>query len=118
MKKDIEQLLTDNLKNLENLLNIILEQKELLIKKDYLKFQEKDEIKHGLLARILENDKHLTLNNLENKMDNNNIQEIVEKINLILDKMIVIEKENARQLADLNMLLSGNHIEVYKKIIK
>lgn len=118
MEKNIEQLLTEKLNYLENLLDIAMEQKNLIAKKDFSRLYEKDVKKHELLTKILENDEFLESNKIKNNKDFNTTQDIIKKINLALNKLIIIEKENALKLTDLNLLLSGNHIEFYKNIIK
>jgi len=118
MKNNIEQLLLNNLKYFENLLHIVTEQKELIAKKNFSDFNKKDVIKHNILIKILENNQSLEVSIFRNKKNNNIVQDTVKKINLLLEKIINIEKDNAGYLADLNLMISGEYIESYKKIIK
>jgi len=118
MENNIEKLLEDKFNYLEKIFNITTEQKMLIEKKDFNKFLEKDEEKRQLIANILELDKLIEPNNLKNKKNSYIIQDKVKKINFILYKLINIEKEIAENLSKENLLLSGKHIEVYKKIIK
>lgn len=118
MEKNVEQLLAEKLNYLKNLLDIAVEQKNLIEKKDFSGLYIKDDKKHEFLTKISEIDELIEQNNLKNKKDSNIVRDIIKKINLTLNKLIKIEKENALKLTDLNMQLSGNHIKFYKNSIK
>lgn len=118
MKKNIEQLLMEQLNYFQNLLDTVTEQKNLIARKDFLQLQKNDEKKLELITKIQGIDKLFEIVQHEDNRDFNIIQNLIKKINLILSKLILIEKENAAKLTELKLKLSGNHIEFYKKIIK
>jgi len=118
MKKNVEQLFAEKLNCLENLFNLAIEQKALIERKDYDMLQDKDNQKREILLKIDEIDKDIELDVSGNKKKGIIIQNKIKNINSLLDKLIEVEKENANQLADLSLLISGNYIQFYKKNIK
>ncbi|MCX8093286.1 MAG: hypothetical protein N3E50_03880 [Candidatus Goldbacteria bacterium] len=118
MEKDIKQLLTEKLNCLQEIYNIVNEQKVLIEKKEFDRYQMIEDKKQELLTKIQEIEKFLENYNIINKKNFNNIQDLIKKTNLLLNKLIHFEKENAKKIEELNLLLLGNHIEFYKKIKK
>ena len=46
------------------------------------------------------------------------VQDSVKKINICLNNLIVIEKENEKLLSAMELSASGRHIEAYKRAVK
>ncbi|MCX7698170.1 MAG: hypothetical protein N2114_01730 [Candidatus Goldbacteria bacterium] len=118
MEKDIKQLLTEKLNYLQEIYNIVNEQKVLIEKKEFDRYQMIENKKQELLTKIQEIEKFLETYNVINNNNFNIIQELIKKTNLLLDELIHFEKENAKKIEELNLLILGKHIEFYKKIKK
>jgi hypothetical protein len=77
-----------------------------------------DAEKHTLMESMSEIDNSMKPFILKYKRYPASVQDTVKKINICLNNLIVIEKENEKLLSAMEMSASGRHIEAYKRAAK
>jgi hypothetical protein len=77
-----------------------------------------DAEKHALMENLSEIDNSMKPFILKNKSYPASVQDTVKKINICLNNLIVIEKENEKLLTEMELSASGRHIEAYKRAVK
>ena len=77
-----------------------------------------DAEKHSLMENLSGMDNSIKPFILKNKRYPASVQDTVKKINICLNNLIVIEKENEKLLSAMELSASGRHIEAYKRAVK
>jgi replicative DNA helicase len=77
-----------------------------------------DAEKNALMEAMSEIDNSIKPFILRNKRYPASVQDTVKKINICLNNLIVIEKENEKLLTSMELSASGRHVDAYKRSIK
>lgn len=102
----------------KRVLEITAAQNEAIKGRDTERIISLDSEKQGLLAAMAEMDNSIKPFILKNKRYPASVQDTVKRINISLNNLIVIERENEKLLSAMELSASGRHIEAYKKAVK
>jgi hypothetical protein len=118
----MDDALLEQLKKKEEIINRILEisgaQNSAVKNRETGKIISLDNEKAPLVESLAEIDNSLKPFIFKNNRYPVSVRDMVKKINLSLNNLIDIERENHKLLAEMEMSASGRHIESYKRSIK
>lgn len=103
---------------LEKILAVAASQNAAIKTNEPEKIVSLDSEKHLLMENMSEIDNSIKPFILKNMRYPATVADKVKRINILLNNLIVIEKENEKLLSNMEISASGRHVEAYKKAVK